>query len=390
MCLMMTPFFGVCGEESAAIRECSARLDAIQAEYLPDTRLGVFQYRVEGKRVTVETSSPEAREAVRRLAEGVPELSFDAVLWPEENPRVGGRSFGFAALSVVNLLREPEYGSEMTAQGLLGMPIRVMDVSPTHEYWIQIQLPSGYLGWTTAASIVRQTAEEFAAESRRDWVVFTPLFGLIYAEPSEDAPTISDLVAGGRLIRTGSERSGWTAVSMPDGRSGYVRSDALTPFASWLDSAPELSAASILSTARRFLGFPYLWGGNSAKGIDCSGFVWLVFFLNRTDLLRDASQQRRDGEEIEPFPLTNLQPGDLLFFGKRREDGSPITRHVGIYLGGGEFIHSATRVKIGSLDENAPNYDPSNASELNGVRRLIGAPKSATFHPLRENRLYRP
>ena len=146
-----------------------------------------------------------------------------------------------------------------------------------------------------------------------------------------------------------------------------------------------LTAERVLATAQSFMGVPYLWGGTSSKAMDCSGFVKTVFFLHGLILQRDASQQCVTGEQIDiTNGYGNLRPGDLLFFGKSRDR----IRHVGIYLGNGEFIHEATQVKVGSLTPSAPNYDVLNASEFVRACRIIGAREWSGISTIKNNPYY--
>jgi len=139
------------------------------------------------------------------------------------------------------------------------------------------------------------------------------------------------------------------------------------PFAKWLDSRKP-TAANIVSTAKHFLGFPYLWGGTSIKGMDCSGFTKTCFYLNGVVLLRDASEQAQTGENVDiSQSLDLLQPGDLIFFGPGKEK----VRHVGLYIGKGEFIHSSGYVHISSLIPGTPNYDDWNAARLLCAKRIL-------------------
>ena len=115
-------------------------------------------------------------------------------------------------------------------------------------------------------------------------------------------------------------------------------------------------------------GFPYLWAGMSPKGMDCSGFVRAVLFLHDIIIPRDASQQAPKGERI--IGTADLQKGDLVFFG-RKETLKTRVSHVGIYLGGGRFIHSLGRVKIASFDPSAPDYDAYNAGRYLFASRIL-------------------
>ncbi|MBI2251772.1 MAG: C40 family peptidase [Armatimonadetes bacterium] len=103
----------------------------------------------------------------------------------------------------------------------------------------------------------------------------------------------------------------------------------------------------IISTAWRFLGVPYRWAGTTSRGFDCSGFVMRVFKLNGINLRRLADQQYYNGNPVNP---QNLIPGDLVFFSTY---SSGVT-HVGIYIGGNQFIHASSSrgVTISNLNDS--------------------------------------
>jgi cell wall-associated NlpC family hydrolase len=138
------------------------------------------------------------------------------------------------------------------------------------------------------------------------------------------------------------------------------------------------------------MGIPYLWGGTSAKGFDCSGFVKTVYFLNGLILDRDASQQFQNGLRIrarrESFP-DSLMAGDLMFFGSSRR-GRPRASHVGMYIGNGEFIHCAGMVKVNSLDSTKLNYSRPRRDSYLGARRMIGTPAGKGAMPLLQHDWY--
>ena len=108
--------------------------------------------------------------------------------------------------------------------------------------------------------------------------------------------------------------------------------------------------AQAIELARRFIGLPYLWGGRSSFGFDCSGFTQMLVRARGIEMPRDADKQAA-WSGVTRVERKDLEPGDLLFFGSSAKD---IT-HTGMYIGDGQFIHDSTRghpaVQIGRLDD---------------------------------------
>jgi hypothetical protein len=195
---------------------------------------------------------------------------------------------------------------------------------------------------------------------------------------------VSDLVAGAIVVKK-SERKSIIEVTLPDGRSGYVSNQKWLNLKQWEDTISVIPS-QLIANGKRFLGFPYLWGGTSSKGIDCSGFVKTIYFLNGVILERDASQQFKHGKEIDiTSGWENLQKGDLLFFGSK--ETKHIT-HVGMYIGDSEVIHSSGSVRINSLDPKRENYSKYLSSILVGAKRVIGTPSGLGYLPVKLHSWY--
>ena len=298
------------------------------------------------------------------------------------------------ALSENMMRTEPDYESALETQSLMGT---VVEIIGEEGYWRQVVTPEPYTAWCTNLGLVEMTAEQINEYKAAPKYICTAFHSAVYAEPSRRDQRISDLSMGNLLrvvfIQTKkgdriSEVKGWKEVRLPDGRTGWTPAADVKEFDKWAEN-PKPSEKDIINTAKQFLGTPYLWGGASSKGLDCSGLVRLSWFMNGYLLPRNASQQVHLGREIiveadhgigkdsEQFHdemqkrILNLKPGDLVFFGnpETRWKKEVIT-HVGIYIGDGEIIHASHMIRINSLIPGSRNYY-ENSHRLLKARRLF-------------------
>ena len=152
----------------------------------------------------------------------------------------------------------------------------------------------------------------------------------------------------------------------------FVKKSDASPYQDWKSSL-EPTQESLVATSKTMLGVPYLWGGTSIKGVDCSGFTKTIYFMNGMIIPRDASQQIHEGILVDDTKdFDQLLPGDLLFFGKKATETSPErVIHVGMWLGNNEFIHSAGNVHISSVDKNSENFDEYNYNRYLRSKRIL-------------------
>lgn len=299
-----------------------------------------------------------------------------------------------------NQLREdPSYTAELGTQTLMGTVVEIMEEK---GYWRKVVTPEPYTAWCTDLGLVEMRHDRLNAYIAAPKYICTALHSRIYACPDAASDPVSDLSMGDllRIVmkddprakavgrpQKPSVRKGWAEVMLPSGRKGWTPLKDLEVFEDWAFTR-KATPSAVVATAMQFLGIPYLWGGTSSKGLDCSGLVRLVWFMNGRLLPRNASGQAALGREIimeadhDVAPdsdriksemqkrIRNLKSGDLIYFGTpesllRRES----VTHVGIYIGGGRFIHASHVVRISSLIPGDEDYY-GNSYRLLKARRL--------------------
>jgi cell wall-associated NlpC family hydrolase len=369
---------GCAAPKTVTMPPAQAALEALQRvknQYAPDSHLAIFTAEATQDDQTVilqgEVDDPAARKAaimaVRAAGFRVRE---HIVVLPGDD--LGGQDWGLAALSLVNLREKPGNTSEMGTQAFMGNVVRLWK---TQTNWFLAQTADKYLGWTEGGSLAPCTRQQAEAWQASPLLIVTALEERIVERPSSDAPQVSDVVQCDLVQRLATEGE-WFKVGLPDGRAGYLPQAAAADYAPWR-AHRRPTPENIESTARSFMGRPYFWGCNSVRGLDCSGFTKLVYYLNGVELSRNAAQQCLQGVEVPvDDDLKHLQKGDLLFFGRPdRRTGEERVTHVAIYLQDKLFIQSAVNVHLSSLDASSPLRDSRhNLRTLLHVRRVLPNP----------------
>ncbi len=350
----------------------------LQKKYAPDKRVAVFNIKTyeRGDAIVVvgDVEQKEAkREILQVLALEKKQIIDSVTVLPDE--KLGDKRWGIITVSVANMRSDPGEDAEMGSQVLMGNIVRILKKK---SGWVYIQSPDKYLGWADPDQMIRVT-ESKAKEWKEEKQVFvTSYHGFVQQEPSSQSFPVCD-ITGGALFKNLGASGEWVKVGLADGRTGYIQQSFVIDYEKWGTTLTPV-ADNIERTGKYLLGVPYLWGGTSTKGVDCSGFTKTVYLLNGQMLRRDANQQAEEGEAIEPGEkFENLKKGDLLFFGRKAEYGkSEKIVHVAIFLGNRKYIHSSGSVRINSFDPDSPLFNEGNLNRFVRARRVIAStPKVA-------------
>ena len=347
------------------------KLAEIKAEYAPDKRVALFdvtatkntkEYILKG-----ETNLPEAVKALKtRLA--ADSIAFVDSIQVLPADYLGKNTKAIINISAANLRSDPSHSAELATQAILGTIVKVYK---QEDDWYYVQTPDKYLAWVDAGGI--ELADEQKAENwyGDEKIIYTQTYGHAYSGPDENTSFVSDLTAGNMLTILKYTDKNYI-VRFPDGRNAYVRKNEAESYDTWLKNLNP-TVETLVSTGKTLMGVPYLWGGTSTKGVDCSGFTKTIYFLNGMVIPRDASQQVNTGISVDSTRnFEKLQAGDLLFFGTKAIDFSKEkVVHVGMWIGDNEFIHASGRVRISSVDKSSKNYDEYNLNRYLRTKRIF-------------------
>lgn len=257
--------------------------------------------------------------------------------------------------------------AEMTSQAIMGTPLLVTG-DPSKE-WLRIKSPDGYEGYMISTSVVPVShADMLRWRQAPRLTVTAPEPLTLYATPDCRGPhdAVSPLLPGsileGKMPEPGDSI---VRLRLPDGRTGFAPAEAVTEISRW--ACQPFDTDSILNTAYRLMGTPYLWGGMSAVAVDCSGLVRVAYFACGIILRRDASQQIHTGIKIPADDIAALRPADLLFFSYT--PGGRIS-HVALYDHDLTYIHSSGLVKVNRMSPDDPDFSHR---VYRGASRIDGA-----------------
>jgi gamma-D-glutamyl-L-lysine dipeptidyl-peptidase len=263
-------------------------------------------------------------------------------------------------VAVENMYASADDTTNVVSQATLGQVVEVLETS---DVYARVRTPDSYEGWIPRPAIMEylDAVPRYARSGKL--VEVTSLMANVYRNPdvTTSRPLVLAPLASRLELREDGPGGRWLAVRLPNGDAGYVQQGDVRPVDSG-QPRPRGSGAELVATARRFMGTPYLWGGMTAHGIDCSGLVSRVYHANGVELLRDADLQFAD-PKAAPVAREALEPGDLLFFGK---DQASIS-HVGLYVGEGRFINATTH-EVPAVREDRLD-DPYWTAIYQGARR---------------------
>lgn len=265
--------------------------------------------------------------------------------------------------------REPDQRSEMTTQWLFGEALGVVDVGDDGP-WLRVRGPGGYVAWVHEGGLGGGSAPEVAAweeaaSARSLGVRLTPGGGRGASGGARVVPRY--LPWGARLVPVDGDR-----VRLPGGgTAAFDPTDGVVDVPQRAERFPA-DGESVVDTALAWRGVPYLWGGRTREGADCSGFVQAVYAMHGVALPRDSGDQLAAGSgsaavgrEGPAGTGSPRQPGDLLFFGADPEE----VTHVALVVEGTRVVHAAARNGSVAVDD----LDGDRALERRLRERLAGA-----------------
>ncbi len=232
--------------------------------------------------------------------------------------------YAVCAVSIAPLRAQPSDKSEMVSQLLFGETVQIQE---SKDNWRMVSCAwDGYIGWVDAKQLKTLSAGEYEAYTAQHAVSLSLVEGLMAADHFMPITLGASLPCyDGLRCQLGEQFFQFSGPVVTPGHSPGT--------ADW-----------VIKVARRYLNAPYLWGGRSPFGIDCSGFTQMVFKIAGIRLLRDASQQVTQGRPVD-F-MEQCQTGDLAFF----DNGKGQITHVGLILPDCHIIHASGKVRIDKLD----------------------------------------
>ncbi|MCL5283385.1 MAG: C40 family peptidase [Armatimonadetes bacterium] len=249
--------------------------------------------------------------------------------------------------AVTDMRVEPDIRSERISQALMG---EWVEAQSERSGFLESHTEDGYTGWIWASSLAEEEAPPRLPNHYIGYPTIAQIrnaYATLWEIEHHDQP-ITILAMGSRVM-VEFEMDRIAMVTLPDGRTGRVKRKDLAP----IPETRRPNVRRVIETGMRLLGVPYLWGGVSTFGIDCSGFTQRIYRQHGILLPRDAYLQS-EWVEAASVPSADLQAGDLVFFGPDQPDYRRRTiTHVGMAIGSGHFIHSSGNwgVHISSLSE---------------------------------------
>jgi gamma-D-glutamyl-L-lysine dipeptidyl-peptidase len=333
----------------------------VRAELVPDPRVDVFEIRTRRRpdRISIDgsTTIPGAADAFRKLLDAADvQADLNVRLLPD--PALGPRTEALVRAPIVPVYRRPTMSSTQLTQYVLGARLTLLS---RRGRFFRVRGEDAHVGWVHRGYLAQGEPEWALAWERSEHG--DPVVSL-GAELHDEADRVfARLPWGARVIQQAAGR-----ILLPDGRTGQIGSGEVVAVDRLSDRFPP-RGESVVRTARRWLGAPYMWGGVTPNGVDCSGLLQSVCWIHGMALPRDSDMQARVGAKVEPgADFDGLLAGDLVFFAEKRR-----VNHVALSLGGSHIIHASAgngTVDLNDLSGHS-DYERFLRRIFVGARRLL-------------------
>jgi hypothetical protein len=262
---------------------------------------------------------------------------------------------GIVTLAALDVRLRPEHAGEMGSQLLLGEVVRVIRRTAGDRWLLIENATDRYRGWVRSWGVALAAPRQVAAWRRRARTRASALWMEVRESPGR-GPLVTPLFWGSRVI-AGRAEARFRRVELPDGVRGWVEARGLEPGSA--------RPRPLQERAKELLGIPYLWGGRTPAGLDCSGLVQMILAEQGVQVPRDAGDQER---AARPLPRGGRpRTGDLAFFGPPRGPAG----HVGIMVGDGLYLHARGRVRVNSLHSDNALCDSELKAQFRSIRRPV-------------------
>ena len=285
----------------------------------------VFKKKLVGKVDTFET--------LNKLKKNYPDYEFSVIVLEKLVPN--DMKYGIVVSSVLDMRKDPRFRSERVHQLIFGEEVKIISVGK--NYSLVKDLRTGYIGNVQNEGLFFITEDEYNDYSKLKLEKLKGLFGKIRGKSGTLIPFCSHL------------RYDEKGYVFPNGK--YFE----------IDIIGNLEKDDIVKLSLEFIGVPYLWGGTSSFGFDCSGFINRLYDFYDKNLPRDTDQLESIVSEVS---LDEMEPGNLIFF----------PGHIGMYIGNGKMIHSSGRygrVVISSVLKPNDEYEKFLQKSLKKVGKIL-------------------